>query len=89
MSEEFPTMMTGGLSETKPATPEVQHIANEVSCDLSKDEVSVCKGLSPEACVKVGRLGGDTERVFKLKKLVLKMGVPLIASKYFCSSLHR
>lgn len=89
-SEKLPaTMMPGGLSETKPATPEVQHIVNQVSCDLSKDEFSLCKGLSPEAWVKAGRPGDDTEPVFKLKKLVLKMGISLIASKYLLSVLHR
>lgn len=61
-------MMPGGLSEPKPATPEVQHIVDQVSGDLA--EVSVCKGLSPEACVEAERAGGDTEPVFKLKKLV-------------------
>lgn len=81
--------MPGGLSETKPATPEVQHIVNQVSCDLCKDEFSPCKGLSPEAWVEAGRPGDDTEPVFKLKKLVLKMGISLIASKYFLSILHR
>uniref|UniRef100_A0A8B9SJU1 Cystatin domain-containing protein n=1 Tax=Anas platyrhynchos TaxID=8839 RepID=A0A8B9SJU1_ANAPL len=30
-------METGGLSETQPATPEVQHIADQVSCNLSED----------------------------------------------------
>lgn len=50
-------MVPGGLSETKPATPEVQHIADQVSCNLSEDRVCV-KG---ESCAKAGRPGGDTE----------------------------
>uniref|UniRef100_A0A8C8B013 Uncharacterized protein n=1 Tax=Otus sunia TaxID=257818 RepID=A0A8C8B013_9STRI len=42
ISKKLPaTMMTGGLSDTKPATPDVQHIVNQVSCNLSKGEVSV------------------------------------------------
>ena len=82
-------MVPGGLTEAQPATPEVQGIADEVSCNLLKAKVSVCKGLSPEACAKAGKPGGDTEPVFQLKKLVLKMGILLIASKYFLSILHR
>ncbi|KAM6417976.1 cystatin-A-like [Pluvialis apricaria] len=31
-------MMPGGLSETKPATPEVQHIANEVKSQFESRE---------------------------------------------------
>lgn len=73
----------GGLTETKPATPEVQKIVDQVSCSLSTGEVCACKGLSLEACAKAGRPGGDFEPVFKLKKLVQKMGIPLIASQYF------
>jgi len=80
--------MVGGYSEAQPATPEIQRIVDEVSYNLSRDEVSVCKGLSLEACAKVGRRGGDAEPGFQLKKLVLKMGISLITSKHFPSILH-
>ncbi|XP_009890913.1 PREDICTED: cystatin-A [Charadrius vociferus] len=35
-------MMTGGLSETKPATPEVQHIANEVKAQFESKANRTC-----------------------------------------------
>jgi len=39
ISKKFPaTMMTGGLSDPKPATAEVQHLADQVSCTLPIDE---------------------------------------------------